>query len=253
MIRRAIGVKSDGPTFDNRPAVGRITVSSPAVMRPLEKLNQGKPYVDQIKPFNFLLSCHVRPFGHPTGVDPEQFHLISPYESDPRRWLAHDWIDQYSGKTYAITTRGHHGDRHTARVKSYSDVLKDYEVHPEAKYADASGNVCGKQTTGLLYRRHVRIDLVKYIGKESNSLEEVEAGLVHSMQNVYTEFSDPRRDEWATKILPVLRKIPVAMLQEQTGMSQRALRNIWAGRSRPHRKNQELLSALARQFERDEL
>jgi hypothetical protein len=44
----------------------------------------------------------------------------------------------------------------------------------------------GKQTIGLLQRRHVRIDEIKYIGKESNSLEEFEAGLIHSAQNVYT-------------------------------------------------------------------
>ena len=46
-----------------------------------------------------------------------------------------------------------------------------------------------------MQRRHIRIDQIKYIGKESNSLEEVDAGLVHSEQNVYTEFPDPRRDE----------------------------------------------------------
>jgi hypothetical protein len=33
---------------------------------------------------------------------------------------------------------------------------------------------------------------------ESNSLEEVEAGTVHSPENVYTEYPDARRDEWMT-------------------------------------------------------
>ncbi len=55
---------------------------------------------------------------------------------------------------------------------------------------------------GLLQRRHARIAQIKYIGKESNSLEEVESGLIHSEQNVYTEYPDPRRDEWQTKIVP---------------------------------------------------
>jgi hypothetical protein len=59
-----------------------------------------------------------------------------------------------------------------------------------------------------LQRRHVRIDEIRYIGKESNSLEEVEAGLEHSAKNAYTEYPDPRRDEWTTKILPVLKKFP---------------------------------------------
>ena len=44
--------------------------------------------------------------------------------------------------------------------------------------------------------RHVRIDTITPIGKESNSLEEVEAGLVHEEQNVYTIYEDPRRNRW---------------------------------------------------------
>jgi len=77
-----------------------------------------------------------------------------------------------------------HGNRHTARVKTYGDVLREYEFHAESKCADAHGQPSGKQTIGLLQRRHVRIGEIKYIGKESNSLEEVEAGLIHAAQNV---------------------------------------------------------------------
>jgi hypothetical protein len=71
IIRRALGLRTVELSFANLPAVGRITVSSPAVMRPLSGFNAGKKYADQIKPFNFLLTCHVKPTGHPIGVDPE--------------------------------------------------------------------------------------------------------------------------------------------------------------------------------------
>jgi hypothetical protein len=67
------------------------------------------------------------------------------------------WIDQYSGENYRITTTGHHADRHTARVKTYGDVLREYAIHPESKCAYASGKPCSKQTVGLVQRRHVRI------------------------------------------------------------------------------------------------
>jgi hypothetical protein len=164
-----------------------------------------------------------------------------PYETDSRKWLRKLWIDQYSGKEYRITTVGHHGDRHTARVKTYGDVLREYEYHPESKYADAKGKPCGKQTVGLLQRRHVRIDEIKYIGKESNSLEEVEEGLIHSPENVYTEYSDPRRDAWQTKIPPALEKIPVPILMKISDKSRSTIFEWLAGRSRPHRKTQKLL------------
>ena len=103
--------------FEKRVAVGRITVSSPAVMKPLATLNAGKPYVKQIKPFNFIISCHVRKLGHPIGADPERFHLIAPYETDPRQWEKMHWIDQYSKTGNAIGSRAraarlaHHGAR----------------------------------------------------------------------------------------------------------------------------------------------
>ena len=89
IIRRALGLPTKPPDFESLPALGRLTVSSPAVMRPLEKLNRGKIYGDQIKPFNFLLTCHVKALGHPIGSDPERFHLIAPYETDSRKWLKH--------------------------------------------------------------------------------------------------------------------------------------------------------------------
>jgi hypothetical protein len=69
----------------------------------------------QLKPFTFLLTCHVRVFGHPNGAVAERFHLIAPYEADPRRWTKFEWIDQYSGKPYRITTQGHHGRHGVAR------------------------------------------------------------------------------------------------------------------------------------------
>ena len=144
-----------------------------------------------VKPFNFLSTCHVRPFGHPYGSTPARFQLIAPYESEPRRWLKIGWIDRYSGETYRIRTTGDHGTRRAARVKTYGDAIEEYEFHPESKCADASGQPSGKQTVGLLQRRHVRIDSINAIGKESNSLEEVQTGLVHDEQNVYTVYTRP--------------------------------------------------------------
>ncbi len=246
MIRRTLGLPTVERAFEDRPAVGRISVSSPAIMRPLIALNKDKKYADQIKPFNFLLNCHIKQMGHPTDADPQRFHLIAPYETNPAYWLKRPWIDQYSGKLYRITTSGHHGARETARVKTYGEVLREYEFHPEAKCADANGNACERQTVGLLQRRHIRIEQIKYIGKESNSLEEVDSGLLHSEDSVYTEYPDPQRDEWQTEILPALQKMSLAALVEKCRgeISRRALIDLRAGRSRPHRKNQQFLETI---------
>lgn len=248
LIRKSFGLQIENPTYDHQPAVGRVTISSPAVMRPLTNINAGKKYCDQLKPFNFLLTCHVKQLGHPIGTEPIRFHLIAPYNSDPREWLKTPWIDQYSGKLYHITTEGHHGTRQTARVKTYGEVLREYEFHPESKCADADGKPCEKQTIGLLQRRHIQIELIKFIGKESTSLEDVESGTIHSEQNVYTEYPDPRRDEWQTKIVPALKNMTVSVLAKESGLSRRTLIDARTGHRRPHPKNQELLVSIVRKL-----
>jgi len=65
-----------------------------------------------------------------------------------------------------------------------------------------------------LQRRHVYIDFVRYIGKESNHLEDVDAGLIHSEDSVYTEYCDKRRDEWT------------AVASAQEGAGQRAYEEV---------------------------
>ena len=136
------------------------------------------------------------------------------------------------------------------RVKTYGDILAEYQFHPEAKCADSFSNPCGKQTVGLLARRHIKIDLVKCIGKESNSLESVEEGQANSEQDVYTEYVDPKRDEWTIKTRPALKQVPLGKLvRECLGcLSRRELIELRAGRSRPHRRNGELLTSILRKI-----
>ena len=91
IIQRALQLPTRNLEFEDRPAVSRVTVSSPTLIEPLAKLNDGKSYMEQIKPFNFLLTCHVKAFGHPKGADPKHFHLIAPYSNDSNQWLKMNW------------------------------------------------------------------------------------------------------------------------------------------------------------------
>jgi hypothetical protein len=167
---------------------------------------------------------------------------------DPECWVDLPWIDQYSGKQYEITTERFHGSRGVACLKTYGEVLREYESHPGAKSADAKGKPSGKQTVGVLQRRHLRVERIIYIGKESNRLEEIEAGVIHFPESVYTEYPDPSRDEWQTRILPILKNIPIAALVRVSGKSRSMLTRALAGQSRPRRKNQDLLKSILRRL-----
>ncbi len=242
IVSSALGEKKRQDHFEQTPAVGRITASSPAILHALRGINGGKEYAQQIKPFNFLVSCQVQKLGHPPGVDPAHFHLIAPYETDPTKWHQMKWIDQHSGKIFQISAAGNYSSRRTARVKTFGEVIFEYAIHAEPKCADSNGNVCGKNTAGLLQRRHVQVDEIRFIGKESNLIEEVDAGLIQSDHDAYTEYVDARRDDWECRIRPALKKVTISVLCEETPFCRRTLINWRTGKSRPHPGNQVILT-----------
>ena len=107
--------------------------------------------------------------------------------------------------------------------------------------ADALENTGDRQIIGLLQRRHIKIDLIRRIGKESNSLESVDEGMEHCEKNVYTVYDDPRPTEWVVKIRPALRSARLKQLAEHCRgqVSRRALIDHRRGKSQPHRKNKQ--------------
>jgi len=136
-----------------------------------------------------------------------------------------DWVDVYSGTPYRISTS--RADQFTARVASYRDVLTAYEHHPEPKSAAADGAPSSQQTVGLLARRHVHVIGVVYIGKESNSLEAVEAGLVHDAAQVMSVFDSGTRisDEDLIQALKSVTRKEAALLLGVTERTVARLRN----------------------------
>jgi hypothetical protein len=74
--------------------------------------------------------------------------------------------------------------------------------------------------------------------------------LEHSDRNVYTECADPRRSEWVIKIQPALKEVRLKILEKlcENKLSRREIIELRAGRSKPHRKNQEFVSALLKRL-----
>jgi hypothetical protein len=185
----------------------RTTITSSTVRRAFRRLNKGRRYAEQIKPFNFLLTA--------AGAKPPARHLAGqPIRPDctlrigPAKWDKGQWVDGHRPEagTYSITTRD--GRPGLARVDTFADALAKYESHPESKSLGPDGEPCGRGTIGLLRRRPVVVETITLIGKESNRIEERSQGelTVEDIDDLVTTYED--HDEWYRLILPALRECP---------------------------------------------
>lgn len=136
------------------------------------------------------------------------------------------------------------------QLQTYRDVVREFRTHSEAKSADVKGMVGDRKTVGLLQRRVVQETYVAHVGKEANKLEEVEAGLEHDPEMVYTEYHQPEGDEWTSTVLPMLRKQNLAALSRACNVSERQLRTLVGGRVVPYVKTQRKIIAAMQQLYR---
>jgi hypothetical protein len=99
---------------------------------------------------------------------------------------------------------------------------------------------------GLLRRRPVTVLCLKHVGKESNRLEKVEAGLIHDSDEVYTEYVDVEHDpEWEA-LVAMLKTIPRSWLMQETSLARSTITALRNGHARPSRKTREkLIQAVA--------
>jgi hypothetical protein len=210
-------------------------------------LNRGRPAYEQVRPYNFLLAAHTAKLGHPADADPERLQLIAPYNPDPRQWRKLRWVDTHSDKGFKITTGegSEYSDRGTVQVRSYADVLADYRTHPEPKSLGPDGRPCDRATVGLMSRRAIHVATITYIGKESNKFEEVQAGFIHDLEDVLNEYSDPELDPFKRLVVPTLRRLAVAQVARETGLSERTVKRIRANATAPRRNNRARLTDYA--------
>ena len=164
--------------------------------------------------------------------------------SDPNSWIKGPWVDVYSGEEIEVTTDADFTDPAAARVKTYGDVISEYESHPEPKSATVTGKVCDRKTRGLLHRRHISPSKIDLTGKESNRLEDVRKGVVHDWDEIASTFSDPAYSHWDLVEQPRLATCAASVIAKVGGISERAARRLKAGTARPSSKTRTRLRAM---------
>jgi hypothetical protein len=89
------------------------------------------------------------------------------------------------------------------------------------------------------------------VGRESNRLEEVEAGLIHDPDEVYTEYVDSAHDPPWEAIVAALKAIPRSWLMQETGLDRSTITRLRNGRTRPTRRTRKKLMLAVTAFIRD--
>lgn len=185
--------------------------------------------------------CPVRravsrtPTSFKTGTTSGTKTLVAPYERDPRRWLEVPWINRYSGREYRLSSEpfGGYVRPGVVRPRSYRDVLRQYRANEEAKSLGPDGRPCRQETRGSLRRRHVRLRTLTHVGKESNSLEDAQTGLVEDLGEVVNEYDSYYSRVFVPYVIPVLLELGVRETARRTGHSVGAVSGVVRGTSRP--------------------
>jgi hypothetical protein len=160
LIRREMGFKGKVPTWLDLPAMMRMTMTSPNVMR------NNRP--DWLAPFNFFLFPIFSDLSvFPPGLNRATLNFIVPFESDRRKWEKLKGINLWDGRIYRVATMPE-GRRDTVVPESFRIILAQYLRHPEVKSLAPDGSACVGSTRGLLRAASIHAGEVMPIGKESD-------------------------------------------------------------------------------------
>jgi len=217
------------------PAVCRYGATTPELLRWFKVYNAKRPYRQQVKPFGFLYALQASlPFKEElivTGRKTRSARVkpikpIALFERDLPK-AVETAFDRDSGRAI----RPH-------RLKSYTDALSNYHLHPESKFL--SGDYLDRGTTR---RRHVRVVTVQHIGKESNDWErQAVLGLSADAQPIYGVGAlDPL--ELSGELQPMVGRWGVAACARAFGVSAATLRSIVEGSGRTSERSFKCVAA----------
>jgi transcriptional regulator with XRE-family HTH domain len=186
--------------FTDVPAVKQFTIADWQTYERFARLNKGKPYQAQIKPFNFAMSV----VEHGLGIIGPRRTLLAPYDPEPANWTTREWIDYATGQAHPISTDlaapsaldRPPGWKRPVIVVGWSDVWRSYWPKAIPTTRDSEGRICTRDTFGLLMPRAIQPSRLVYLGKESVEIARAEVDLPTEEALIYR--TEETADDWLT-------------------------------------------------------
>lgn len=222
IISKEHGLPYSFPAWYRQPALAQLSISKPAIYDKVNK-DDKQPYCQQVKPFNFIVVAYpakqllhlptikdyycaqYRKLVHDGKVCREKssckykdtclsgIHImpIAPFDNLDN-WQGLAWQDKTTKMPLQVVLKEYEDDDlsvqatitdNKIRIKAYADFIKPYSKHPELKYDGPTGEPCQSDTQGELKRTHVKATKIVYIGKEANTLQDVEERAILPEEN----------------------------------------------------------------------
>jgi hypothetical protein len=164
-----LGSPSEEPRWFADIAAGGLTITTPHELRAWKNHNHDRPYHQQVRPFNFLMTAHPIRLKRRQHGTPRT--LVAPLATDPNARRHANWVakDDRTGRTHkARTTNSSDHIPETVPVLTYGAYFHEYRGRPEHKALGPDGHQCRAWTRGLL-RPPVIVAAARLvrIGKES--------------------------------------------------------------------------------------
>ncbi len=223
------------------PAVGTLTVSTPAVAASLQAVEQQADA--PIRPFTFLLWASSAGGGVLSrAASVGSGRLVAPFTRDPHQWGPdHAWRESCTGRP---APEGR-------EVKRLLDVALSHAVHEDTAFVCADPDVWLPR--GLLVRRPAVASpaLLAYVAKEGAQVTERVAGLLSNAEAVQV-VAEP--DLWETLVVPVLARMGPAEVARRAQLPLNGeLTRYLDGRARPRGRRGSALHAAAVGWARERL
>jgi hypothetical protein len=224
--------------FENLPAIMRVRVTTPSVMKALRRHDP-----EAAKPYNFAMLLIL-------ADAPPNCTLITQFNKHPEQWTKQEYIQVQSGKVLKLpkTIAGKEITPQTLR-----HILLRHFLHPEDKSLAADGEYCNPNTRGLLMRRPIQAMIpFVFIGKEierraqeGEDISAVESGGPTTYQAHRT------RNTHAANPGLILRakRFQARLLTREADLSQHAVERFLAG-GRVHPKTRASMMKAVLKLER---
>jgi hypothetical protein len=207
--------------FD-RPAASRYAATTPNMLGWFRDYNRHRPWVEQVRPFNFLLSLHPKSNVQLAAEDPHSALGRRTKRREPRP------AAPYSKDVMVAAANAF--DRVTGEpvpqewLISLGRSLVRYHLHPEAKFWGADYD-----ERGPLYRRRIFSEAIQPIGKEADKLTEREV-IGEDDAEIEYDLSPEDRIKLISVIKKAKKEFGLRSLARKAGFSHHRVNDVVRGR-----------------------